>query len=134
MKYSSKRISYNFIPICIIFVLAILFSPSFSSFKEGNTTTTTNTNNNNNTNNNTNNNNNTNDIYQNLLQNQQATQNRQQLIAERNTFFPKQLDTETTNARLDYTTLDVKSINIQLVILSILAVITTIILITTLYQ
>ena len=117
MKYLSKRISYNCIPICIIFVLAILFSPSVSSFKEGNTNVNTN-----------------NDIYQNLLQNQQTTQNRQQLIAERNTFSQKQLDTETTNARLDYTMLDVKSINIQLVILSILAVITIIILIIALYQ
>ena len=128
MKYLSKRISYNCIPICIIFILAIIFSPSVSSFKEGNTNGNSierpqaqllNTND---------------DIYQNLLQNQQTTQNRQQLIAERNTFSKKQLDTETTNARLDYTMLDVKSINIQLVILSILAVITIIILITALYQ
>ena len=125
MKYLSKRISYNCIPICIIFVLAILFSPSVSSFKEGNTNVNTNDNTNANTND---------DIYQNLLQNQQTTQNIQQLIAERNTFSQKQLDTETTNARLDYTMLDVKSINIQLVILSILAVITIIILITALYQ
>ena len=125
MKYLSKSISYNCIPICIIFILAIFFTTSLSSNNntliEGNTDTrTTDTT--------------TTDIYQNLLHNQQETENRQRLIAERNTLFPEELDTETTNARLDYTTLDVKSINIQLVILSILVVITSIILIITLYQ
>lgn len=45
------------------------------------------------------------------------------IIEERNYIFPKYLDTDTTNARLDYTTLDVNSINMQLVLLSGVAIV-----------
>ena len=38
-------------------------------------------------------------------------------------FIPKNIDVETTNARLDHTTINVKSINIQTIILSIILVI-----------
>ncbi len=38
-------------------------------------------------------------------------------------FIPKTIDIGTTNARLDHTTINVKSINIQTIILSIILVI-----------
>ncbi len=62
-------------------------------------------------------------ILANLREIQTANNNLTNIVEERNYILPKYLDTETTNARLDYTTLDVNSINMQLVLLSGVAIV-----------
>ena len=62
-------------------------------------------------------------ILANLREIETANNNLTNIVEERNYIFPKYLDTETTNARLDYTTLDVNSINMQLVLLSGVAIV-----------
>lgn len=47
----------------------------------------------------------------------------QQLVDKIKTFVPKNIDIDTTNARLDHTEINVKSISIQTIILSIILVI-----------
>ena len=53
----------------------------------------------------------------------------QNLINDRNQLIDRPLDTETVNARLDYIKLDNKSINIQMILLSIIVIILAAILI-----
>ena len=62
-------------------------------------------------------------IFTNLREIATTDNNVTNIVEERNYIFPKYLDTETTNARLDYTTLDVNSINMQLVLLSGVAIV-----------
>lgn len=62
-------------------------------------------------------------IYTNLREIETADNSLTNIVEERNYIIPKYLDTETTNARLDYTTLDVNSINMQLVLLSGVAIV-----------
>ena len=62
-------------------------------------------------------------IFANLREIETADNSLTNIVKERNYIFPKYLDTETTNARLDYTTLDVNSINMQLVLLSGVAIV-----------
>ena len=103
-QYSCNR----YIPLIFILIAALVFSPIFSRLTsniviegaenaEASDTET---------------------IYKNLEDINITNNSLTDIIKERNNIFPKYLDRETTNARLDYTTLDVNSINMQLVLLT----------------
>ena len=62
-------------------------------------------------------------MAQNLESIQQNQQEIHQLIGQRNQIIDTPLDTETVDARLDYTKLDSNSINMQMILLSTVAVI-----------
>ena len=117
---NSHKLFNQYLPLIFILIAALAFSPIFSRLSsniiiEGATgtaeaATTTEASN-------------MDTIFANLREIETADNSLTNIVKERNYIFPKYLDTETTNARLDYTTLDVNSINMQLVLLSGVAIV-----------